>query len=330
VVSVAGRDLVVIGASAGGIEALCDVVADLPDGLPAAVLVVVHLPATMPSALPRILSRSGPLAAVPAEPGMAIEPGRIYVGVPDHHLLVHDDTLVLSRSARQNRARPAVDALFRSAARWRGPRTIGMVLSGALDDGAVGLATIHDRGGLAVVQDPADAIFPDMPRAALTAVGADAVVAPAAQLGRQIADLVGKPVTGPIEPAGRDLILETDMAEHDRPVPGEQPGRPAGLGCPECTGGISIVGEGATTHYRCHVGHSYSPQTLLDAQREKIEGALWTAVSILEEQAVIHQHLAARAAVSGASITVGNQRAEADEALRAAETIRRTMHREAR
>lgn len=318
--------MVVIGGSAGGIEVLRELVGGLPADLPAAVLVVIHLPGQTSGALPRILDRCGVLPARPAEHDEPLRPGRIYVAVPDHHLLIHQDRIWLSRSPRQNRARPAVDVLFRSAARWSGPRTIGVVLSGALDDGAAGLAAIRARGGVAVVQDPGDAMFDGMPRAALAAIGGNASTVPAGRLAGHVVDLVGQAAGAPIAPPDEHLIVETDMAEAERPIvfPADALpiGEPVGLGCPECTGGMSIVERGASRSYRCHVGHVYSPHTLLAAQQEKTEAALWTTVSFLEEQAAIHQHLAARAAQSGAVATVEHQRAAAERATQAADTIR--------
>ncbi|HEX8344799.1 MAG TPA: chemotaxis protein CheB [Actinoplanes sp.] len=318
------RDVVVAGGSAGGIEAFCNFLADLPADLPAAVLVVVHMPADGPSALPEVLDRCGPLPARWAVDGEPLVPGRVYVGARDHHLLVHDGVVRLSRSARQNRVRPAVDALFRSAARWCGPRTVAVVLSGVLDDGAAGLAAVHARGGVAVVQDPDDATFGGMPRAALAAVGGDAAMGTASELARCVMDLAGRPVAPPTTPPHRDLVLETDMAEHDHPVSRETVGEPAGLGCPECGGGMSVIEQGHTVYYRCHVGHSYSPQTLVAAQREKVEAALWTGVSYLEEQAAVHRHLAARTTANGAPLT-DDQHAAADAAQRAADTIRHSI-----
>jgi two-component system chemotaxis response regulator CheB len=319
-----GRDIVVVGGSAGGIEALRGLVAGLPPDLAAAVLVVVHTPATSPGLLPRILARDTALPVAHARDGEALRPGRVYVAVPDHHLLIRDGTVRLSRSARQNRARPAVDALFRSAARWCGARVIAVVLSGALDDGAVGTAVIHAHGGVAVIQDPDEATFDGMPRAALIAVDGYAVVSPAKHLGTRIADLVAEPFVASPPLPDPDLIRETDMTESEHPYGALPLGTPAGLGCPECNGGMSVIGDAATTHYRCHTGHSYSPQTLVDAQREKVETALWTAISFMEEQSMIHQHLAARDAGSGDASTV-DHRIAGQEAARAAATLRRRL-----
>ena len=205
------RDIVVVGASAGGLKALQQLVAYLPADLPAAVLVATHLAPSAPSKVAAILAKAGPLPAVNAADGLPITPGRIYTAVPDRHLLVDDqDVLRLSRGPRENRVRPAVDALFRSAARWCGPRVTGVVLSGSLDDGAAGLAAVVECGGAALVQDPRDAAFDGMPRAALRAVP-NATALPATQLARKIIEWAGRPVrptaTGPAEA----LIWETDM-----------------------------------------------------------------------------------------------------------------------
>jgi two-component system chemotaxis response regulator CheB len=290
------RDTVVIGGSAGGVDALRALVSGLPADLAASVLVVVHVPASARSRLPAILRRCGPLRAVHASGGERLEHGRIYVAPPDHHLLVGDDTVLLSRGPHESRARPAVDPLFRSAARWRGPRTIGVVLSGVLDDGAVGLALIDHRGGATLVQQPEDALFDGMPTAALAAAPR-ARALPAAGLGPAIADLVGQPVTDPTAAPDPDLLLEAEMAEHDEHSPrrNELPGRPVQVGCPDCGGGLSLLELAGTVHYRCHVGHTFSPQTLLAAQREHFESSLWAAVRYLEEQAAVHEELARRA-----------------------------------
>ncbi|MDP9799426.1 two-component system chemotaxis response regulator CheB [Catenuloplanes nepalensis] len=319
------RDLVVLGASAGGVEALRDVISGLPADLPAAVLAVLHMPARGDTVLAAILDRCGPLPARPARHGEALLPGQVYVAVPDHHLLVRDGCVQLSRAAKQNRARPAVDALFRSAARWSGARTVAAVLSGSLDDGAAGLAAVDAAGGVCMVQDPADALFPGMPRAAL-AVVPDALVCGAGAMGQRIRERAAGHVAVPATPfSTQDLIVETDMAEDGSHTDaGERPGRPAALSCPDCTGGMNVVQTGAAVHFTCHTGHMWSPQSLLAAQQERVEQALWTAVSIMEEQASVHGDLARRAASTGSDgLTEKHQRAAAEEIRMAVGVIRK-------
>ncbi len=314
----------VIGGSAGGLEALSAVLAGLPGDLPAAVLVVLHMPAGANSALAAIVSRCGPLPAVPASSGEPLRPGRVHVAVPDRHLLVRDGTTLLSRAPKQNRARPAIDALFRSAARWRGHRAVGVVLSGSLDDGAAGLAAIDATGGACVVQNPADALVAGMPTAALTVVPT-ATTCPAADLGPAIAALTTEPLDTREPPVvDETLTLETDMTEGDQATPDRTLlGRPTPVSCPDCTGAMNRVTSAGTVYYRCHVGHVWSPLTLLDAQREVVERSLWTAVSILEEQATVHQTLAERARGTAAVRTEAHQLAAATEIRSAAMTIRK-------
>jgi two-component system, chemotaxis family, protein-glutamate methylesterase/glutaminase len=188
------------------------------------------------------------------------------------------------------------------------------------------MAAIEARGGMTLVQEPSDAIFDGMPRAALRATQRPGT-GTAAELSMQLTKLAGSLTDAPEHPLTPELIAETNIAEHPHVVDRRHLTHPAMLGCPECNGGMSIIELGSSVHYSCHVGHSFSPQTLLAAQREKVENSLWTAVAFLEEQAVIHQQMAARAEVSGADITHGNQLTAADDALNAAATIRRQLQR---
>ena len=315
------RDVVVIGASAGGLEALRRLVARLPADLPASVLVAVHLAPTAPSRLAEVLGKAGPLPAAPAVSGERMRHGRIYTAVPDRHLLIGaDDVLQLGRGPRENRVRPAVDALLRAAARRCGPRVIGVVLSGSLDDGAAGLAAVAQRGGIGLVQQPDDAKFDGMPRAALQAVP-EAMVLPAARLGQAIAKLVDEPVE-PVDTGPDDgLVWETDMSAHGY-SDSEQPGTPVGLGCPECSGGMQMVETGSALHYVCHAGHSYSPQTLLAARDDGIEQAVWTAISALQEKATVLRQLAHRADQVGDDAGHAHHHGAAQYALHAAGLLR--------
>ncbi|WP_433790362.1 chemotaxis protein CheB [Actinoplanes sp. CA-252034] len=287
------RDLIAVGASAGGVEALRALVRGLPPDYPGALLVVLHVPRSAPSALPGILSRSGPLPAGPARDGEPVQAGHVYVAPADHHLLLHDGHLRLSRGPAENGHRPAVDPLFRSVARVAGRRAIGVVLSGARDDGASGLAAIASRGGTTVVQEPADALQPWMPRAALEAVTPDHVV-PAAEIGPLLAALTATPLAP--SPASRpDPLLDAEVAMSELfPMTSDQIAAPAGFGCPSCGGSLFQIDGRPVPRFRCRVGHAWSPETLLDEQAEVLESALWMALRALKEKAELSRRMAVR------------------------------------
>ena len=288
----------VVGASAGGLEALQQLVAGLPADLPAPVLVVVHLQPSSESALPQVLSRAGHLPAVHARSGEPLQPGRIVVAPPDRHLLVHDSKVRLSRGPRENRQRPAIDVLFRSAAAGYGPGVVAVVLSGALDDGAVGAAAIAAQDGAVLVQDPEEARVTGMPRAALAAVRR-ARALPAAELGAAVTDLVRRPPPPAMHREPDREQKGSAAMEEEAPTVPTALGVPAALGCPECQGGMfEAAQEGAVT-YTCHVGHAWSARTLLDAERQTVEGAIYNAASKLLEMASVHRRLAQLAADRG-------------------------------
>jgi two-component system chemotaxis response regulator CheB len=286
-----GHHIIVIGASAGGIEALTRVVRELPAGLGAAVFVVVHFPSHGTSVLPRILSGAGPLPAAHARDGEAIEPGRIYVAPPDCHLLVKRDRVRVIRGPRENGHRPAVDPLFRTAAAAYGGRVVGVVLSGMLDDGTTGLIAIKRRGGRALVQDPEDALYASMPRSALEHVEADGV-APATE----IAGVLARWAAEPIEEEEGEMDDRPDFTELYMQgfETSNAMGHPSGFTCPECSGALWDIRDGELTRFRCRVGHSFSSDALLSEQSDSLESALWTAVTALEERAALLRRVAAR------------------------------------
>ena len=306
------HDLIVIGASAGGVEAISKLVAGLPANLSAAVCVVVHLRPYSESHLAQVLERAGPLPVVPAKQDLPLERGTIYVAVPDMHLLVKRDgdeaVLRLVRGPRENRSRPAVDPLFRSAALAFGPRVIGVILSGALDDGTAGLWTVKDRGGIAVVQDPDDAAVPSMPAIALAEVEIDHV-APAQALGPLLARLAREPAGQPPSEAElsrhgdatdqlyRELaIVAVDDDYHQR---AERYGEPSRFPCPECGGVLwDVSGEGPV-RFRCEVGHAHSAASLAESQTEVIEAAMWAALRALEDKVELSRRRAATARENG-------------------------------
>ncbi|MEV4708027.1 chemotaxis protein CheB [Actinoplanes sp. NPDC049316] len=320
------RDVVAVGASAGGVEALRALVAGLPSDYPGSLLVVLHVPRDAPSALAAILSRSGPLPAAPAVDGEELRYGRIYVAPNDHHLLVLEGRIRLTRGPAENGHRPAVDPLFRSVARAFGSRAIGVVLSGSRDDGAAGLASIAAHGGTAVVQDPDDALYPWMPRAAMTHATPDHIV-PAAELGGLIAGITAMDLPEHrADPAPDDLLdAEVAISELGPSTTERLDATPAGFGCPSCGGSLFQIG-GPVPRYRCRVGHAWSAESLLDEQAIALEGALWMALRALEEKSALSRRMAAR---SGQDMAAARDRFSdmAHDADEAGAAIRRLIAR---
>ena len=291
-----GHDIIVIGASAGGVEALKELVRGLPAGIPAAIFVVLHVPSDSTSVLPSILKRAGQLPAYQPEDGEAIEPGRIYVAKPDCHLLIKRGYVRLVRGPKENSSRPAIDPLFRTAARYYSTRVIGVVLSGTLDDGTSGLLAIKSRGGIAVVQSPDDALYSGMPRSALENVKVDYCL-PASDIASLLARLANEPVEW--EEGGamdEEMEKELDTAEFDLEAmkDNDRPGIPSRYTCPECHGVLFEIDEEGLLRFRCRVGHAYSAETLLSEQSEALEAALWAALRSLEENVALARRLARR------------------------------------
>lgn len=321
----ARRDTIVVGASAGGVEALRTLVAGLPADLPAAVLVVLHTPPTGVNALASILARVSALTVRQAENESPLERGTVLVARPDHHLVVVDGRVILTRGPRENGHRPAVDVLFRSAARALGPRVVGVVLSGALDDGSAGLVTIRGRGGIGVVQDPADALHSGMPVNAIQAAAPEHVL-PVTAIPALLGKLVGVPVITAPEPS---VLMDTEIAMAELELQAlhtaERPGMPAGFACPDCHGTLFQVDEAGYVRYRCRVGHAWSAESLLAAGDAALEGALWMALRSLEEKAALALAMAARAGRDGRGISARRFEDHATEARSAAELIRRML-----
>lgn len=317
--------LIGVGASAGGVEALFALVEGLEETLPAAMLVVIHQSAESPTVLPNLLDRRCVLPVEHARSGVAVEPGHVYLATPDHHLLVHDGRLVVSRGPRENGHRPGVDALFRSLALEAGPGAVGVVLSGMLDDGAAGLLGIVRHGGTAVVQDPQDALFPGMPDAALRQVPG-AVVRPAAQLGEVLSELARRPVVGG-RGVTRQLAYEVAVARESGGAitEGDPPGPPAGLSCPDCSGPLFDLGDTQLLHYRCRVGHAWSEDSLRAEQEDRVEKALYMALQALEEKAALQHRVAAAATTRGSVRVAGRARESAHEALASATLLRNLL-----
>jgi two-component system chemotaxis response regulator CheB len=298
------RDLVAIGGSSGSVEALQTLVRQLDAKLPAAVMVVVHVPPTSASVLPQILQRVSKLPVAHAVQGEAIVPGRVYVAPPDRHLLVHGDRVQLTRGPRENSHRPAVDPLFRSAARWRGARAIGVVVSGALDDGTAGAIAMKARGGKVFVQSSDDATFASMPESVVRNDNPDAVLT-AADLGRWISERTRDEVgTEPVTTTPMDICdEEVEFAEGDPVVADslkqQTQGPASGFTCPDCSGALWELRQGELIRYRCRTGHAHAQESLLAAQLDTVEEAMWTAYRTLEETAGLSRSLALRAEERG-------------------------------
>jgi two-component system chemotaxis response regulator CheB len=289
------RDIVVVGASAGGVEALSRFVEALPCDFPAALFVVLHVPAHSPSRLPEILTSRGPLKAFHAEDGEPISRGRIYVAPPDRHLLLEKNRVLVKNGPKENRFRPSVDALFRSAAYVFGSRAVGIVLSGALDDGTSGLWTIKRMNGVAIAQEPTEAAFSDMPANALQHIKMDHVV-PVAQMGTLLAGIVGEIAPKPPKLSAKEkkrLEMEICIARHDctfeRGI--MDIGELSPFTCPECHGALVRLKEGDRLRFRCHTGHAFTASGLLAGITQGNEDKLWQAMRSYEESVMLLEHL---------------------------------------
>lgn len=319
--AVAGRDVIVLGASAGGVQALCQVVENLPPGFPAAVFVVLHLVPHGHSVLPAILQRSGCLPASHPGEGEVIQPGRIYVAPPDRHLAIQDGHIHLSRNATENGHRPAIDVLFRTAARSYGPRVAGVVLTGNLDDGTAGLAAIKKCGGVAIVQDPEDADYPSMPESAIANVPVDHVL-PLADIGPRLDELLRQPRPAEVANCG-EVEKEPDAMGTSKPGDEEKvPGVPSGLTCPDCGGSLFERPGDLPMHFRCRTGHAYSPESLLAEQSTALEGAFWAALRSLEENAALSRRMEKRTLEHGNLRSSQRYRRRAEDADKHAAMIR--------
>jgi two-component system chemotaxis response regulator CheB len=319
------QDIIVIGGSAGGLEALMTVLQGVPGTLRAAVFIVLHTSPESEGVLPQILARHCNLPVAYPENGEPIEAGCVYVAPPDYHLLLAPGAIGVIRGPRENGFRPAIDPLFRSAAKEYDGRTVGVILSGALDDGTFGLMAIKDAGGTAIVQHPYEAFMPSMPLSAIQNVEVDHIVRAA-----EISPLLTRAAAEGLQPSGREprpaasrptpspnrerSLLETaDLA-------GKQPDKiaepPTFFSCPECGGTLWEVHDHGQSRFRCHTGHGFTPDTLLAGQNGKLETALWSAVRVLQERAALHRQLADRTSQRGLASTSEKytERAQQEEA----------------
>lgn len=288
----AKRDIIVVGASAGGVYALRELVASLPADLNASIFVVMHVSAHSPSYLPDILTGAGPLPAIHPKDGELVQPGYIYVAPPDHHLLVEYDQVIVKKGPKENRFRPSIDALFRSAAYTYGSRVIGVVLTGMLDDGTSGMWSIKRLGGTTIVQEPNEAMYPSMPDNVLDNVEVDYQLS-VSEMAAVLTQLSSETV-----PSGKMEIPEDelDLMETEINIAAQDSAFEMGilnlgeltpLTCPECNGALISIKEGKLIRYRCHTGHAFTASTLLAETTKVVEESFWKAVRSLEETVIL-------------------------------------------
>jgi two-component system, chemotaxis family, protein-glutamate methylesterase/glutaminase len=295
--------IITIGASTGGIEALRAVICSLPTDLPAAVCVVIHVAPDSPGMMPRLISKGCALGATHAVDREELVPGRIYVAPPDQHLLLEPSGRIrLSRGPKENRFRPAVDPLFRSAAHAYGSRVVGVVLSGALDDGTAGLWAVKRHGGVAIVQDPKEAVAPSMPLSALRHIEVDHCM-PAAEIGLLLPRLAADRIPPQSHPEVIQMDVESKLLlGEDEDTAAEEAwelGQLSRYACPECHGALQVITEGTLVRFRCHVGHAYSPDSLLSDLTLKVRELLWNTQRAMEESAKLLEQQAEQARASG-------------------------------
>jgi len=283
------RDVIVIGTSAGGVEALQGLFRGIPGDLPAAILVVLHIPSHSPSRLGEILGRVSKLPVKIGEDGEMLARGQVYVASADRHLLIEGEKIRVTRGPTENRHRPAVDTLFRSAAYSCGQRVIGIVLTGMLDDGSSGLWAIKDRGGIAIVQSPDEAAFPSMPESALAHVAIDYTFT-LAEMPAALERLTMEPVPAAAPSGPSELLsIETRIALEGNGLKGGvmKLGPVSPNTCPECHGVLVRIREGQSVRYRCHTGHSFSLLSLLTDVNDEIDRTLWNVLRAIEERILL-------------------------------------------
>jgi two-component system chemotaxis response regulator CheB len=284
-----GHDIIVIGASAGGLDALPRLIGSLPEDLPASVFVVLHISPQGPSLVPDIIGRATSLSVAHAVDGESVRKGHVYVAPPNHHLQLEGTHVRLSRGPRENFHRPSIDALFRTAAESYGPRVVGVVLTGYLDDGTAGLHAVKSLGGIAIVQDPKNALAPAMPRSALRNVKVNHCV-PLAKIGPLLIRLATTPDI-PKSSKAASHVMKRFMSPKDME---KEFGRPTSFVCPECDGPLRETKPGRSLQFRCHEGNAYSPDSLLADHAEGQERLLWSTARTFDERASLLRRLGER------------------------------------
>jgi two-component system, chemotaxis family, protein-glutamate methylesterase/glutaminase len=302
-------------------------VGGLPEGFPASVFLVQHLGPTGPSLLPKILADAGPLPVSIPRDIEPIKPGHIYLAPPDHHLLLEQGQVRLTRGPKENRFRPSIDALFRSAAYAYGPRVVGVILTGLLDDGTAGLWSVKDRGGTTIVQDPKEAAAPSMPQSAIQYVKVDHRL-PLKDIAPMLNELAYTPAAkeGAYAVSER-MKIEVEIAKENAAIDKgiQNLFEPSNYTCPECHGVLLQLKEGAILRFRCHTGHAYSALTLLEDGGEGVEGSLWGAIRSLEERILLLQQFAEHLEINNRSADAAALLHEIERTKKKAEFVRQAV-----
>lgn len=321
-----GKDIIVIGGSAGAIEPIRSILARLPKDFPAALFIVIHTSADSPGVLNSIFDSAGPLPAVFPNGEQKISRGRIYVGRPDHHLIIERGRVGSAKGPKENRFRPAIDPLFRSAAQTYGPRVIGIVFSGGLDDGTSGLWTVKQMGGTAIVQDPQEALVSSMPQSAMNHVRVDHVL-PAVEIAPLLLKLVSTPADAKEADSvvPDDVVIEVKIAIADSAMDAGvlRLGSPSNYACPECHGVLLEVKERPPIRFRCHTGHAYTLESLMSEMDEMIEESLWNAIRALEERSLLLRQ--ADSHLAGSHVSDKEYLRRAEESQQRADAVREVV-----
>ena len=285
------RDIIVIGSSAGGVFALQEIVASLPLNLDASIFIVQHVSPDSQSLLPKILSHKGKLKAVHPTDGEVIEKGMIYIAPPDRHMIIEHNRILIKKGPKENRFRPSIDALFRSAAYNYGSRVVGVILTGMLDDGTSGMWSVKRLGGVGIIQRPEEAAYPSMPTSVLEYVKIDYIL-PLSEIAAKLNELANVP----IEVLTKAEIPELKMMKTEIEIAAEKNafengvlklGELSPLTCPECNGVLVKLREGNLIRYRCHTGHAYLSSSLLTDLTDSVDVKLWQALKSLEEIIIV-------------------------------------------
>lgn len=325
------HDIVVVGSSAGGIPALFTLAKNLPEDYPGSIFIVQHLSPTSESILPEMISKEGPLPAAHPQDGQPFQPGHIYIAPPDHHILVEKGRILVKRGPKENLFRPSVDALFRSAGYMYGPRVVGIVLSGYLNDGTSGLWTVKRMGGVAVVQDPKESLYRDMPANVLEFVDVDHTL-PSYEIGglltrlsREKAGRKHDVTAGEMERLQTEIIIAAQGSGYEMGV--LKMGEVVPITCPECHGALVRIDEGATVRFRCHTGHAFSADALLSSISGAVEETLWQVMNRIEETNILLNNLGNHFADEGRNRLAELYFSKAGEAAKKAHAIHEAVYR---